>query len=154
MPQPAFFANPLTHLCGPVPIPTLPMFHQVTLALVVASTSMVQASMRGKLGGLYYTTESLGRFIGPMGFATMFAWSISPSTFDWVDHNFVFLMSAIAMVLITILAWGTITDENVLIPARRGSVTGTPSTRTGDREQQVVISHLQIPRQGEEVDLV
>ncbi|CAM9609748.1 unnamed protein product, partial [Laminaria digitata] len=83
----------------------------VTLALVVASTSMVQANMRGKLGGLYYTTESLGRFIGPIGFANMFAWSISPSSFDWVDFRFVFLMSAIAMVVITILAWGTVTDE-------------------------------------------
>ena len=94
------------------------MLHQVILALVVASTSMVQANMRGKLGGLYYTMESVGRFIDPMGFTSVFAWSISPSAFDWVDRHFAYLMAVIAMVVIAILAWGIITDENVLIPVR------------------------------------
>lgn len=99
---------------------------------------MVQADMRGKLGGLYYTTESRGRFIGPIGFANMFAWSISPSSFDWVDFRFVFIMSAIAMVVITILAWGTVTDENVLIPVKRGFAAESAVIRAGYSEQEVV----------------
>lgn len=51
---------------------------QVSIALAVASTSVVPSSVRGKLSGLYGTAESFGRFTGAVGFAILFAWSVSP----------------------------------------------------------------------------
>ena len=59
-----------------------PSLHQLNLALMVASTSMVPAGMRGKLSGLFSMTENLGRFLGPPVYATAFALSISPSAYD------------------------------------------------------------------------
>lgn len=93
--------------------PVFVRFRQVYLALTIAPTTMVPSVMRGKLAGLFSMSESLGRFICPMGFATMFAWSISPSSFDWVDHKFVFCFAALSMTVVAVLAWGTITHENM-----------------------------------------
>lgn len=76
--------------------------------------------MRGKLGGLFNTAESLGRFIGPAGYAVVYAWSVSPSTLDafggWVDYRFVFYASAAALALVAVLAWKTLTTENLMKP--------------------------------------
>ncbi|CAM9485595.1 unnamed protein product, partial [Laminaria digitata] len=88
----------------------------VNLSLAVASTSMVRSNVRGKMAGLFNMIESLGRFLGPAGSATMFAWSISPSSYDWVDHRFVFFLAAVSMALVAVLAWGTITHENMMAP--------------------------------------
>ena len=77
---------------------------------------MVRADMRGKMSGLYNMSGSFGRAIGPVGFATIFAWSISPSAYDWVGHQFLFFLAALAMVLVTVMAWGSITEENMMQP--------------------------------------
>lgn len=93
--------------------PVFVRFRQVYLALTIAPTTMVPSVMRGKLAGLFSMSESLGRFVCPMGFATMFAWSISPSSYGWVDHKFVFRFAALSMTVVAVLAWGTITHENM-----------------------------------------
>lgn len=69
--------------------------------------------MRGKLAGLFNMAENLGRFSGPIGFATTFAWSVSPSAPSWVGHRFVFLFAASSMSVVAVLAWGTITHKNM-----------------------------------------
>ena len=51
---------------------------------------MVHQDMRGKMSGVFYMSESLGRFLGPAGAATMFAWTISPSSCEWVAYHFLF----------------------------------------------------------------
>lgn len=76
---------------------------------------MVPSVMRGKLAGLFSMSESLGRAICPVGFATTFAWSISSSSYDWVDHKFVFLFAAFSMTVVAILAWGTLTEQNMTL---------------------------------------
>ncbi|CAN0066183.1 unnamed protein product [Scytosiphon promiscuus] len=85
----------------------------VSIALAVASTSIVPSSMRGKLSGLYNTAESFGRFTSAVGFAVMFAWSISPraSAYGLVDHGFVFYVFALALSAVTVLARWTITPD-------------------------------------------
>ncbi len=84
---------------------------QISIALAVASTSVVPSSKRGKLSGLYNTAESLGRFTSATGFAVLFAWSISSASFGWVDHHFVFYASALVMGVVTVLAWRTLTVD-------------------------------------------
>lgn len=69
--------------------------------------------MRGKLSGLYGTAESFGRFTSAVGFAVMFAWSIAPhsSAFGWVGHCFVFNAFALALGVVTVLAWRTLSQD-------------------------------------------
>lgn len=91
---------------------------QIMLALQIGSTTLVPSDMRGKLSGLYNTVESLGRFLGPVGYAVVYAWSVSPSTAEaykgWVGHGFVFYVSAAALSLVAMLAWRTLTVENLI----------------------------------------
>ena len=75
---------------------------------------MVRADMRGKLSGMFNMASSFGRAIGPAGFAVIFAWSISPSAYDWVGHEFLFFMAALAMALVSAMAWRTITEETTM----------------------------------------
>ncbi|CAN0090137.1 unnamed protein product [Ectocarpus sp. 4 AP-2014] len=90
----------------------------VTLAMSVGSTTLVPSRMRGKLGGLYNMAESLGRFLGPAGFAVSYAWSVSPSSsaagLDWVNFRFVFWASAVLLAMCAVLAWPTLTAENLM----------------------------------------
>lgn len=74
----------------------------------MASTSIVPSRLRGKLGGLYGTAESFGRFTSAIGFAVLFAWSISSEKFVWVDHRFVFYASALVLGVATVVAWRTL----------------------------------------------
>lgn len=109
------FPSPATRsLITPLPAP-LPVKHaQVSIALAVASTSIVPSSMRGKLSGLYNTAESFGRFTSAVGFAVLFAWSISPrhsSPFCWVGHRFVFCTFALGLGVVAVLAWRTLSPE-------------------------------------------
>eukprot|EP00752_Nemacystus_decipiens_P004782 g4353.t1 len=83
------------------------------LTLSVGSTTLVTSDMRGKLGGLYNMFENVGRFLGPAGFATTYAWSVSPSAPGLVNFRFVFFAAAAILAAGTILAWGTMTTENL-----------------------------------------
>ena len=56
--------------------------------------------------------ENLGRFLGPAGFAVTYAWSISPSGIQ--NHHFVFFASAALLALCAVLAWPTLTAENLI----------------------------------------
>lgn len=80
------------------------------LAFVVASTSLVESSLRGKLAGLYNAVEIFGCFLGPICFANAFAWSISPSAPEWTGHGFVFYAAGFGMIVAAVLARGTLTD--------------------------------------------
>lgn len=75
--------------------------------------------MRGALSGLYNSAGSLGRFIGPAGFATTFAWSISPSSYHWVNYSFVFYTSAALSGSVAVLAWQNFTLETLTQPQQR-----------------------------------
>lgn len=113
----ALWINPTVHTTSPRsctrPSPCR-LFEQVNLALLIASTSVVPSRLRGRLAGLYNMAESLGRSLGPVGFATVFAWSISDSSYFWVDNRFMFLAAALSMALVAALAWGTITNEHMV----------------------------------------
>lgn len=67
---------------------------------------------------MFNTAESLGRFLGPVGFAVTYAWSISPSgpssAYGWVNHSFMFCASAVMLALCAVLAWPTLTAENLM----------------------------------------
>ena len=122
----------------PAPFDHRSLLPQVNLALSVASTNMVRSDMRGKMAGLYNMTESLGRFLGPAGFATTFAWSIAPSSYDWVDYHFVFLLAAVSMALVAALAWGTITHEHMMTSAERKAAADSTVNRSGGKAQTAV----------------
>ena len=122
---------------------------QVNLSLTIASTTMVHSEMLGKLAGLYNMSESLGRFMGPAGFATVFAWSISTSSPHWVDCRFVFWAAAAAMALVAFVAWGTLTQEKVMPQPSTSSpppphsinqacVRGVPVVSCGGSKQEMV----------------
>ena len=83
------------------------------IALNVASTSIVNADHRGKLAGLYNTSENLGRFVGPVMYSTTYALSISPWTQNhpWMDYHFVFYVTAVMMALLAVVGWKTLTPE-------------------------------------------
>ncbi|CAM9772920.1 unnamed protein product, partial [Ectocarpus sp. 8 AP-2014] len=81
------------------------------VSIALASTSIVPSRLRGKLSGLYGTAESLGRFTSAVGFAALFAWSISSDNLGWVDHRFVFYSSALALGVATVVAWRTLPAE-------------------------------------------
>lgn len=91
------------------------------LALTVASTSIVPQAQRGKLGGLFMTAESLGRFLGPASFSSTFAWSISTSAPGWIDYHFVFYLSAAIIAAVLALGWRTFTLEALTKPADRSA---------------------------------
>ncbi|CAM9142011.1 unnamed protein product [Ectocarpus fasciculatus] len=85
----------------------------VGMTLSVASTSIVPSSLRGKLSGLYHMAECSGRFIGAIGFAAMFAWSITPHSTPraWIDHHFTFYAFALGLSVVSVLARQTLTPE-------------------------------------------
>lgn len=86
----------------------------------------MSTNMRGKLGGLYNTAESLGRFLGPAGYSITYAWSVSTSTLHayggWVDYRFAFYASAVVLAVVGKLAWGTLTLENLMKPESEDGV--------------------------------
>lgn len=86
---------------------------QVMLALTVASTNIVPQHQRGKLSGLFMTSESLGRFTGPASFSNVYAWSISPRAPGWVDHRFVFFLPAAIMAAVVALGWHTFSAKTL-----------------------------------------
>ncbi|CAM9933856.1 unnamed protein product [Scytosiphon promiscuus] len=91
------------------------------LALTVTSTNIVPQHQRGKLGGLFMTAESLGRFLGPASFSTTFAWSISTYAPGWVNYHFVFYLSAATMVAVLALSWRAFTVEDPAKPSERSA---------------------------------
>lgn len=121
---------------------------------MIASANMVHADMRGKLAGLYNAAESFGCFLGPVGSANLFAWSISPSTFYWVDHHLVFLAGALSMVVVTILAWGTLTEENIMSCAKPRGAVDVPVSWAGKTRQGAGDVSFPAARPDFETDLV
>lgn len=70
------------------------------------------------MGGLFNMCESLGRFLGPAGFAVTYAWSISSTgvagEHDWINYRFVFYSSSVILALCAALAWRALTEENLM----------------------------------------
>lgn len=88
------------------------------VGMMLASTSPVPPHLRGKLSGLFLMSQSLGRTIAPVAWATMYAWSVSTSptggaTIALVDHRFVFNVSALLMTVIGVLSRRTLTAETM-----------------------------------------
>lgn len=103
------------------------------LILTVASTTVVPHQQRGKFSGLFITVESLGRFVGPASFSTMFAWSISPSARGWIDFHFVFILPAVVMAGTLALTWNSFDYLNN--PAEQGSESCGSAAVAGERGQ-------------------
>ena len=114
------------------------------IALTVGVTTIVSGHQRGKLSGLYSTAESLGRCLGPVTYAILFAWSISSSAPGWVDHRFVFYLCAVVMLGVTALSWSTLTAENLMQPTAHdsegGDREGDNAPKTEQRELDFVSS--------------
>eukprot|EP00752_Nemacystus_decipiens_P006569 g5915.t1 len=89
----------------------------VNLGLTIGSSTLGSSRTRGKLCGLVITAESFGRFVSPAVFATIYAWSISPSgstsAHRLVDHNFAFYVLAAILAMCALLAWPTLTAEKM-----------------------------------------
>lgn len=89
--------------------------------------------MRGKLSGLYLTSQSLGRTVGPACWAVIFAWSISTrggSILPLVDYHLVFNFSAFIMLLVVVLSWDALTEEVMTVVAEE--VEGSPGPVSGE----------------------
>lgn len=71
------------------------------------------------------TAESLGRFVGPTGFSTCFAWSISPSARGYVDYHLVFFIPPVVLAVVSVMGWKTLTLETLMQPAARGEAAAT-----------------------------
>ncbi|CAM9276164.1 unnamed protein product [Ascophyllum nodosum] len=119
----------------------------VMIALTVGTTCVVPVHQRGKLSGLYSTAENFGRFLGPVSYAIMFAWSISDSAPRWVDHCFVFYQCAAVMLGVTVLSWNTLTSENLVTPASEGveKSYGTLDNITTNAEQREGVDFVSSP---------
>lgn len=76
-------------------------------AMTVSSTTVVSADRRGKMTGLVMTAESFGRFMGPAGFAVVYAWSISPAVerIPFMNFRFIFFVPALAYLTCGIVGW-------------------------------------------------
>ena len=87
--------------------------------MTIGSTTLGTSATRGKLCGLIITAESFGRFLGPVGFATIYAWSVSPSasasTHGLVNHNFAFYLLAAILALCALVSWTTLTAEKFVM---------------------------------------
>lgn len=83
----------------------------------------------------------------------MFAWSISTSSPGWVDHKFVFFGTAFSMVIVSILAWTTITDENMTHKERESWVDSVV-VRGRDNEQGDVGCLDPVACPGKKADMV
>ena len=110
--------------------------------------------MRGKLAGLYNAAESFGCFIGPVASANVFAWSISPSSYYWVNHHLVFLAAALSMTVVTILAWGTLTEENIMSSAESSVAADVPDSWAAETSLGAGDASLPAARPGVEADLI
>lgn len=107
------------------------------LLLTVASTNVGSHNQRGKLGGLFITVESIGRFTGPVVFSNMFAWSISCNGFSWVDYHFVFYLSAVGMAVVAALGWRSLAVEAPKKPPERGAASNPAAIAGGDSHDSV-----------------
>lgn len=104
---------------------------QVLIVMTVASINSFPPQHRGKLSGLYNTAENLGRFVGPVGYSSIFAMSISrlarggevedESQMSWLDHHFVFYASAVMLTLLAGVGWRALTSEVLEKPAAEES---------------------------------
>lgn len=101
--------------------------------------------MRGKFGGLYNTVESLGRFASPVGFATTFAWSISPSAYEWVNYRFVFYVFAFVMFAVAVLGWRGLTLETFMQPSESEHTESVPPGRIAGRSAESAASFVSTP---------
>lgn len=89
---------------------------QMWVGMVLASTNPVPPRLRGKLSGLFLMSQSLGRTIGPMAWAVMYTWSISPSgggSIPLIDHRFIFTISAILSAVAVAMSWSSFTEQSM-----------------------------------------
>lgn len=88
---------------------------QADVGMQLAGTNPVPPRLRGKLSGLFLMAQSIGRTIGPVLFATTFAWSISPEArgLPLVDHRLTFTMAACLIGSVAVLGIRTLTTETM-----------------------------------------
>eukprot|EP00903_Cladosiphon_okamuranus_P010938 g10330.t1 len=92
-------------------------------AMNLASANAVPVEMRGKVGGIFAVSGSLGRAIGPAALSNLLAWSLhaNPSTTaggnNWlVDYHAVFVVEMLLMVVVLVLGRKALTLESVTVP--------------------------------------
>lgn len=87
----------------------------------LASANAVPVKMRGKVGGIFAVSGSLGRVIGPAALSSLLAWSLhARSSSDrhnrLVDYHAVFVVEMVLMVVVVLLGRKALTLESLTIP--------------------------------------
>ena len=82
---------------------------------MIVSTNIVSPQQRDVFSGIYNTAESVGRFLGPAGFANTYAFSVSRPAQElvWMDYHFVFYALAVVIMVGAIVEWWTFTADLV-----------------------------------------
>lgn len=95
----------------------------------LASANAVPVEVRGKVGGIFAVSGSLGRTVGPAALSSLLAWSLhaNPSTSGGgnnrlVDYHAVFVVEMVLMVVVVVLGRKALTLESLTVPVehRRG----------------------------------
>eukprot|EP00904_Undaria_pinnatifida_P010345 jgi/Undpi1/6440/HiC_scaffold_20.g08921.m1 len=98
------------------------------IAATLASANAVPVNMRGKFGGIFSMSGSLGRVIGPATFSSLLAWSLESTDARGgvVDYHVVFVLAAILMVVIILLGRRSFTLESMTVPIENRGVAYSP----------------------------
>ena len=88
----------------------------------LASANAVPVKTRGKVGGIFAVSGSLGRVIGPAALSSLLAWSLHanpPGGGDntgLVDYHAVFVVETLIMVVVIVLGRKALTLESLTVP--------------------------------------
>lgn len=99
---------------------------------------------------MFSTASSLGRLVGPIGYGTTFAYSISPSAQEagfLVDFHLVFYVSAVITAGAAVLSFCVLTSEYLpqpdeVLDSLEGGCGALPDRLTSSTEEDVTDSQL------------
>ena len=95
---------------------------QAETAMNLASANAVSVERRGKVGGIFAVSGSLGRVIGPAALSSLLAWSLRANhrggedDARLVDYHAVFVVEMLVMVVVIVLGRKALTPESLMVP--------------------------------------
>lgn len=105
----------------------------------LASANAVPVEMRGKVGGIFAVSGSLGRVLGPAALSNLLAWSLHAKPLsgrdNWlVNYHAVFVVEMVLMVVVIVLGRKAFTLESLTVPVehRRGAEYEPVSQSSGE----------------------
>lgn len=107
----------------------------------LAAANAVPIETRGKVGGVFAVSGSLGRVIGPAGLSSLLAWSLHDKPLRGggannalVDCHAVFVVEMVLMVAVIALGRKALTLESLTVPIehRHGAQYEPVSQSTGE----------------------